>query len=135
MNKLQSISIALTLSAASVASAAEFDGKVPLTCTAEHAHDCLPANDTCKRLKPQTDIPAIFGIDFSKKQIRSPYRTAILPMLHTATNADSLVMQGADLLVAWSALIDRKSGALTVSIADSKGAYIAFGQCKVAETK
>jgi len=45
------------------------------------------------------------------------------------------VLQGADLQFAWSALINKKSGAMTISIADRKGAYIVFGQCKVAEAK
>jgi hypothetical protein len=128
-------SIVLAASLTTVASANDFDGTKPLTCTAEAAHDCLPTAATCERIKPQSDIAPVFGIDFAKKQIRSPYRTAILPVLHTTTNDDSLVLQGAQLLLAWSALIDKKSGALTVSIADSKGSYVAFGHCKLAQTK
>lgn len=135
MRTLRSASIVLAMSFATVVAAGEFDGSVPLVCTAEKAHDCLPGKNECSRLKPETDIAPIFGIDFAKKQIRSPFRTAILPVVHTSTNKDSLVLQGADLLIAWSALIDKKTGALTVSVADSQGAYVAFGQCKVAETK
>ena len=45
------------------------------------------------------------------------------------------MLQGADLTNAWSALIDRKTGALTVALADRLGAYVVFGQCKVAEAK
>jgi hypothetical protein len=135
MSALRSVSIALAISVATVASAADFDGTLPLTCEAQQAHDCLPSQNTCSALKPQTDIAPIFGIDFAKKQVRSPYRTSILPILHTTTNEDSLVMQGADLLVAWSALIDKKTGALTVSIADSAGSYVAFGQCKASKAK
>lgn len=133
MRALRFVSIVLAMSVATVAAAADFDGKMPLVCTAEKAHDCLPTENDCSRMKPQTDIAPVFRIDFAKKQIRSPFRTAILPVLHTSTNKDSLVMQGADLLVAWSALVDKKTGALTVSIADSLGAYVAFGQCKVAQ--
>lgn len=135
MRALRSVSIVLGMSLATVAAAEEFDGSVPLVCTAEKAHDCLPAENECSRMKPETDIEPVFEINFAKKEIRSPFRTAILPVLHTNTNQDSLVLQGAQLLIAWSALIDRKTGALTVSIADSKGAYVAFGQCKVAQAK
>jgi hypothetical protein len=135
MGSLRSISIVLAMSIATAATAADFDGSVPLTCTALQAHDCLPTANTCTRMKPESDIEPVFGIDFAKKQIRSPYRTALLSIVTTRTNSDSLVMQGGDLLAAWSALVDKKSGALTVSIADSKGAYVAFGQCRVAAKK
>jgi hypothetical protein len=120
---------------AAVAAAADFDGSVPLVCTAEQANDCMPTAKTCGLVKPETSVAPVFGIDFAKKEVRSPYRTDLLHVLHTTTNADSLVLQGADKLFAWSALIDRKTGALTVSIADSKGAYVAFGHCKVAPAK
>jgi hypothetical protein len=133
MRTLSYAAIVLATSLTAVVAADEFDGRVPLVCTAEQAHDCLPAANGCKRLEPQTDIAPIFKIDYAKKEVRSPYRTATLPILRTSVNQDSLVMQGGDLLVAWSALIDKKTGALTVAIADSQGAYVAFGQCKVAK--
>ena len=134
MRAHRSLSIVL-VTLITVAAAGEFDGSVPLTCTAEKGHDCLPTESTCGRLKPQTDIAPIFGIDFAKKEVRSPYRTAVLPVLHTTTNKDSIVLQGADLLFAWSAVINKKTGALTVSIADNKGAYVAFGHCKATASK
>ena len=135
MRMLRSVSIVLGLSLATVAAAADFDGSVPLTCTVAKAFDCLPEQSKCNLVKPDSDIAPVFGIDFANKQVRSPYRTTILPVLYTTTNDDSLVLQGAQLLIAWSALIDKKTGALTASIADSKGAYVAFGQCKVTAAK
>ena len=131
MSALRCLSIAMAISFATAAGAADFDGSVPLTCKALQAHDCLPTAKSCSRIKPESDIEPVFGIDFAKKEIRSPYRTALLTILTTRTNSDSIVMQGGDLLAAWSALVDQKTGELTVSIADSKGAYVAFGQCKV----
>ena len=135
MAALRFIPIILTMSLATAAAAGEFDGSVPLQCAVDKGHDCLPGASECTRLKPETDIAPIFGIDVAKKEIRSPFRTALLPILHTTTNQESLVLQGADLQFAWSALINKTTGALTVTIADRKGAYVAFGQCKVAATK
>jgi hypothetical protein len=132
MRLLHSVSIVLAIALPVVATAADFDGSKPLTCTAEAAHDCLPTNSTCTRVKPESSIAPVFGIDFAKKEVKSPFRTAILPVQTTSINKDSLVLQGAQELLAWSALVDKKTGAWTVSIADSKGAYVAFGQCKVA---
>jgi len=135
MRALQSASIVMAMSIATGAVAGDFDGALPLTCTAEQVHDCLPSKPTCSRMKPESNIPPVFGVDFAKKEIRSPFRTALLPVVSTSTNKDSLVMQGTDLLMAWSALVDRKTGALTISVADSKGSYVAFGTCKVTEKK
>jgi hypothetical protein len=135
MRVLQSVSIALAMSWGTVVLAADFDGSVPLTCTAEIAHDCLPTKTACTRVKPESSIAPVFGIDFAKKEVRSPFRTTVLPVQTTSANKDSLVLQGAQELLAWSALVDKKTGAWTVSIADSKGAYVAFGQCKVATAK
>lgn len=125
-------SLILFTSLSTAALAAEFDGSVPLSCKAEQANDCLPTSGKCSKMKPESDIPPIFAVDFAKKEIRSPFRTSLLPVAHSTTNSDSLVLQGADKLFAWSALIDRKTGALTVTVADSKGAYVVFGSCKVA---
>jgi len=131
MRALRSV-LVLAMSFAGVAAAGDFDGALPLTCRVEKAHDCLPTQSNCSPLKPETDIDPVYGIDFAKKEVRSPFRTALLPILHTATNDDSIVMQGADLRIAWSAMVDRKTGDLTVALGDSKGAYVAFGKCKVA---
>lgn len=135
MRALKPVSIVLALFMATVAAAGDFDGLVPLTCTAEKGHDCLPTESACSRLKPETDIAPIYQVDAAKKEIRSPFRTALLKVVHTTLNKDSLVLQGADLTAAWSALIDRKTGALTVALGDSKGAYVVFGQCKVTGAK
>jgi hypothetical protein len=135
MRTLRNVSIALAMSFATVAGAADFDGTKPLVCSVKQTHDCLPTEANCSRLQPTSNIAPIYNIDFAKKEIRSPFRTALLKVLHTTTNNDSLVLQGADLLIAWSALIDKKTGAVTVSVADSKGAYVAFGDCKAAGAK
>jgi hypothetical protein len=132
MRALRSVPLVLALSFACAAAAGDFDGALPLTCKVEQAHDCFPTQGKCSPLKPETNIEPIYGIDFTKKEIRSPFRTALLKIVNTAKNDDSIVMQGADLRIAWSALVDRKTGDLTVALGDSKGAYVAFGKCKVA---
>jgi hypothetical protein len=135
MRTLRPVSIVLALSMAAVAGAADFDGSVPLTCKAEKGHDCLPTEATCKILKPETNIDPVYSVDFARKEIRSPFRTALLKVQNTTTNKDSIVLQGTDLTAAWSALIDRKTGALTIALGDAQGAYVVFGQCKVAAAK
>jgi hypothetical protein len=117
------------------ASSSIFDGTRPLSCRADLGHDCLPDAHDCRTIQPQPDKPVFLQIDFAKKEIRSPFRTAILTVTHTADNADSLVLQGSDVLLAWSALINKSTGALTVSIADRQGSYVVFARCKDAAAK
>ncbi len=98
MNAYQSASMVLALSVlATVAVAEEFDGSVPLQCTAEKGHDCLPTENKCNRLKPESDVAPVFGIDVAKKEVRSPFRTSVLPIQTVSQNKDSVVLQGSDL--------------------------------------
>jgi hypothetical protein len=131
MNKLRSVWIILAL-AAGTAAADPVDGTAPLVCSADRGHDCLPARRDCDLLQPQKDKLPVFHIDFVGKQVRSPFRTALLHVTHTTATSESLILQGTDLLFAWSALIKKKDGALTIAISDREGAYIVFGNCKVA---
>jgi hypothetical protein len=128
-------SIALTLSIGTAAAAGQFDGSVPLACKPLKGHDCLPTEDSCKPLKRESDKVIDFGVDVANKQVRSPFRTSLLPIQQSTQNKESVVLQGADLQFAWSMVINRNSGAMTLTIADRKGAYIVFGQCRVAEAK
>jgi len=48
--------------------------------------------------------------------------------LNSATNNEQL--QGTAEKFAWSAVVNRQTGKVTVTIADRVGAYVIFGQCK-----
>ena len=135
MHTLRIVSAILSISFATVAAAGDFDGALPLTCAVTVSHDCLPGKTACESTVPKNTSTSIIGIDFAKKQIRSPYRKELLPVKTATTNPDSLVMQGGDQFIAWSGLVDRKTGALTVALADREGAYVYFGTCKVADKK
>jgi len=134
MRALRLLSAVFSITFATAA-AADIDGSVPLTCTVTQHNDCLRAKAVCDVVKSDSSSALSVGIDFAKKQVRSPYRKSVLTVQHTATNTDSLVLQGGDLFLAWSALVDKKTGALTISIADKEGAYVYFGTCKVADKK
>jgi hypothetical protein len=125
--------IALVWSVA--ASADAIDGTLPLECAAEKAHDCLPGKTSCGQLKSTSKIQPVLQVDFAKGEVRSPFRTELLRVSHSATTDESLVLQGGEERgFAWSALIKKKNGAFTLSIADREGAYVVFGTCKVAKT-
>ena len=100
MRALRSV-LVLALSFAGAAAAADFDGAVPLTCRVEKAHDCLPTQSTCSPLKPETDIDPVYGIDFAKKEVRSPFRTAVMSIVHTARVSASQYQSCPCVLVDW----------------------------------
>ena len=127
--------VAFSLLVATAAGAASLDGSKPLECSADRAHDCLPSARDCQMMHPEAGKRPVFNIDFANKQVQSPFRTAQLTVTHTTDNSESLVLQGADLLFAWSALINKKTGALRVAIADREGAYVVFGTCRDALPK
>jgi hypothetical protein len=126
---------AMGLAASAVAAAADIDGSVPLTCTPSAAFDCSPEK-ACGKLKPQSDPPPggwKMDIDFANKIIKTPYhQTNLLPVQNTAINDAQLILQGAADKFGWSAVVLRKTGKLTITVADLKGAYVIFGQCKAA---
>ena len=119
---------ALTIAAAGAAE--PIDGSQPLSCLVTTGRDCLPADSGCKLLQPERGKPPVIDIDFNKKEVRSPFRTALLHVTHSTVTSESLILQGADLLFAWSALIKKRSGDLTIAITDREGAYVVFGACK-----
>lgn len=118
--------------AAGTALAGPFDGSEPLDCLVDNGYDCLPGKESCGPLQPVTDKEPLFRVDFANKQVRSPFRTQLLRVAHATTNNEALVLQGADLLFAWSALINTQTGVIKVAVADSQGAYVVFGKCKIA---
>ena len=132
MRALRFVPVMLSIAFATAAAAGDFDGALPLTCAVAQGHDCLATKSSCDATTHEKGATSTVDIDFTKKQIRSPYKKALLPVHHTSTNNDSLVLQGGDLFVVWNALVDRKTGALTITLADSTAAYVYFGTCKVA---
>lgn len=125
----------MALAGSVAASAAAIDGSAPLECAAERGHDCLPDKPECSKLKRESDIEPVFHIDFAKREVRSPFRTDLLHVTHSTDTEESLILQGGEERgFAWSAIIKKKNGALTVSIADREGACVVFGTCRLAKT-
>src|SRR6478735_7338989 len=129
MRAIASAPIALLLAVSATAIAADFDGSVPLSCTAVKANDCLPTGGACQVVKPESSTTPVFSIDFAKKEVRSPFRTTALVVQHSSDSEKSLVLQGTDRPTAWTARIDKTTSATTTAVPDGKGALVAFGQC------
>ena len=124
--------LAMLLLTTAAPAAEEFDGSTPLDCLPQQGHDCLPGEQACKPLKPEPGKDLTMHVDVRKKSLRTPYRYDTLPIQTSTNNKKSLVMQGTSLQLVWSATIHRTTGRLTLAIADREGAYVIFGQCKLA---
>lgn len=134
MKNWHSITAALLLMT-STAGAEPFDGSQPMSCEPTVGHDCLPKENSCKQLQPEEGKDLQLHIDVKNKSLRTPYRYDALPIQNVGTNRSSLTLQGTSLELVWSATVHRTTGRLTLAIADREGAYVIFGQCKIASAE
>ena len=118
----------------SAVAAADFDGTQPLTCTPKVAQDCQSDKGCSKFVRDpsEKDKPFNIQIDFAAKTVSTPNRTIPLPIQNSATNDEQLIIQGTDMKFAWSGIVNRATGELTITVAARKGAFVSFAQCKVA---
>ena len=123
--------LALGVIVSAAAAAADFDGSTTLACTGVLAYSCDPAK-ACSKVKPESNTAPVVLIDPSNKTVKTPYRTDLLPIANSATNNEQLQFQGTSEKFAWSAIVNRSSGKVTLTVADRTGAYVIFGQCKAA---
>jgi hypothetical protein len=130
MKNTSRVVLGLSLAFSAVAVAADIDGTAPLSCTGLEGYSCEPGK-ACSKVKPENNTPPVVAIDPGNKTIKTPYRTDLLPIANSALNNEQLQLQGTSEKFAWSAVVNRKTGKVTVTIADRMGAYVIFGQCKV----
>lgn len=130
MKNTSRLVLGLGLAFSAVAVAADLDGTSPLSCTGLEGYSCEPGK-ACSKVKPESNTPPVVAIDPGNKTIKTPYRTDLLPIANSALNNEQLQLQGTSEKFAWSAVVNRKTGKVTVTIADRLGAYVIFGQCKV----
>jgi hypothetical protein len=113
-----------------VAAAADFDGSAPFNCTGQAAYTCEPGK-ACSKVKRKSEANSMIAVDPGNKTVKTPYRTDLLPIANSVLNNEQLQLQGTSEKFAWSAVINRKTGKVTITVADRVGAYVIFGQCKV----
>ena len=114
-----------------VAGAAGLDGTTALKCTGLEGYSCEPGK-ACSKVKPESNTPPVVTIDPANKTVKTPYRSDLLPIANSAVNSEQLQFQGTSLKFAWSTVINRNTGKLTLTVADRMGAYVIFGECKAA---
>ena len=130
MKNIRRLILGLGLAFSAAAGAADIDGTTPLKCTGLEGYSC-ESGKACSKVKPESNTAPVVVIDPANKTVKTPYRTDLLPIANSAVNNEQLQLQGTSEKFAWSTIINRKTGKLTVTIADRVGAYVIFGECKV----
>ena len=115
------------LAIGSEAGAADFDGSKPLICATVDAHACDPG-ETCLRGLPDfIGMPQFMRIDFAKKTVAGPKRTTQIRYIDTS--ADQILMQGTELGYAWTVVLDKTDGAMSMTLVSRDDAFTVFGYC------
>ena len=130
MKNIRCLILGFGLAFSAAAGAADIDGTTPLKCTGLEGYSC-ESGKACSKVKPESNTAPVVVIDPANKTVKTPYRTDLLPIANSAVNNEQLQLQGTSEKFAWSTIINRKTGKLTVTIADRVGAYVIFGECKV----
>jgi hypothetical protein len=131
MKHLPRLLLSLGLFSSAAAVAADIDAASPLTCSDPVGYSWEPGKAQCSRVPPETKIEPQIFIDPANKTVKTPYRSDFLPIANSVLNKEQLQLQGTANMFSWSAIINRKTGKMTVTIADRVGAYVIFGQCRV----
>ena len=107
--------------------AGDFDGAKTLLCASVEAISCEPG-EACEKGPPEIiGAPQFMRIDFGKKVIAGPLRTAEIRLIEK--NDDQITLQGYELDMGWTLALDRATGKMTVTFAGLESAFVIFGAC------
>ena len=130
MNMKVSMSILLLLTYGGSAVGADFDGSKALLCAPSEVLDCTSGDDKCWSASPRkAGAPSFLRIDFAKKTVSGTRLSS--KILHVEKSADQVLLQGVELDMGWTIVIDSTSGVLSITLTDRGGAFVMFGACTV----
>ena len=106
---------------------ADFDGSKQLICATVDAHACDPGEACLRGLPDDLGVPRFMRIDFAAKTIAGPKRTTQIRYIDTG--ADQILMQGTELGYAWTVVLDKTDGAMSMTLVSREDAFTVFGYC------
>ncbi len=115
--------------------------EAPMICAVTHAISCQKGGDCQSGTAGDLNMPLFLKINPGKNEIVSKKengekKTSIIKQ--TSTDADNhfVIYQGVEQGGAWSTVIDKTTGSMTISIAAGENdAYIIFGACSASLLK
>ena len=113
----------------------------PMICAVTHAISCQKGGDCQSGSAGDLNMPLFLKIDPGKNEILSKKesgekKTSIIKQ--TSRDADNhfVIYQGVEQGGAWSTVVDKTTGSMTISIAAGENdAYIIFGACSTSLLK
>ena len=126
-NLLKSCAVMLACLAPATGLATDFDGSKNLICATVEARDCVLREECFTGEAKVVGAPAFFRLDFSKKVLMGPQRNS--PIVSMEDNADSVLLQGAEIGYGWSIGINKENGDFSASMTNSEGSFLLFGYC------
>jgi hypothetical protein len=109
---------------------ADFDGSKSLICAPSEVLDCTSGDDKCWSASPRkAGAPSFLRIDFTKKTVSGTHLSS--KILHVDKSADQVLLQGVELDMGWTIVIDSASGEVSITLTDRGGAFVMFGACTV----
>jgi hypothetical protein len=118
---------AALLCSATAVFGADFDGSKRLICATVDAHACDPGVVCLRGLPDDIGAPRFMRIDFAEKTIAGPKRATQIRFMDNG--ADQILMQGTELGYAWTVVIDKTDGALSMTLVNRDDTFTVFGYC------
>jgi len=103
------------------------DGTKPLICASLQAVSCAPGEECERHLPEIIGAPQFLWIDFSKQEIMSTKRSNRI--LFMDKNDEQITMQGFELGMGWTLVIDRATGKAILTFANREEGIVIFGAC------
>lgn len=133
MNKTMKLMLgSALLGASALATAAAFDGSVPLLCAVTGTASCDSLGECVVGPADAVNLPVFLNVDVRNKiaqSVRAGGEQRTSEILSTHKEEGSLVLLGVDHGAGWSTTIDENNGKLTLSVSGAGMGYLAFGVC------
>jgi hypothetical protein len=106
---------------------ADFDGSKRLICASADAHACDPGEVCLRGLPDDIGAPRFMRLDFADKTIAGPRRTT--PIRYIDTSGNQVLMQGTELGYAWTVVVDKLDGSMSMTLVNREDTFVVFGYC------
>ena len=134
MKSVTSVTCALgVLCIGGLSHAGDFDGSKALTCATIEAIECAPGGKCLRGWAREINLPQFVTVDLAAKSItgKRPNDGSQLAakIKSVSTKNSSLMLQGVQNDRAWSMVIAKDNGFMSVSVSAEDAGFVVFGAC------
>lgn len=116
-----------------VSHAGDFDGSKVLTCATIEAIECAPGGDCSRGWAHEINLPQFVTVDVAAKSItgkRPNDGSQLAAKINSvSTEQANLVLQGVQNDRAWSMVIAKDNGFMSISASSENAGFVVFGAC------